>query len=380
MSELLPLDDFTVPEEGSTTARRVLSLALRRLPAELLRLPAGLAGRAAPALRALQDVARRLARESPGALFSVLRRPTVGTLLRVLRQRPPDAPELALRLAGNALFELALSGVLPAPVELAELPPRLTSMATRTVARAAPGERGRFERGRVRLGDRVVTAEETGELLPVDRGCVLALVDDNPLAMVELHPDKQGNALDLGGHAAGAWIEALRGAFRPIAEELPTLRDEIDLFVQALVPVGFFPERHLSASYQEAVGVVYLSLHPQPLTLTEALIHEASHNKLNALVELDPLLENAFSPLVTSPVRPDPRPLHGVLLAVHAFLPIARLYERLVARGAAELAPRFERIRQINREGAQVLREHARPTPVGAALLAEIDRWDRHFA
>ena len=40
------------------------------------------------------------------------------------------------------------------------------------------------------------------------------------------------------------------------------------------VPVGWDEQRHLSASYQEAIGTVYLSLHPNPLTLAEALIHE----------------------------------------------------------------------------------------------------------
>src|SRR5258708_27261484 len=108
--------------------------------------------------------------------------------------------------------------------------------------------------------------------------------------------------------------------------------------------------KHLSASYQEILGTIYLTLHPSQMTLTEALIHEFSHNKINALFEVDDVLENAWSPLYTSPVRPDPRPLHGVLLAVHAFLPVARLYEKmteadhpLARRG--EFAQRFARIR-----------------------------------
>src|SRR6185436_4142373 len=91
--------------------------------------------------------------------------------------------------------------------------------------------------------------------------------------------------------------------------------------------------KHLSASYQEAIGTIYLTLHPNLMTMAEAVIHEFSHNKLNALFELDELLENAYWPLYTSPVRPDPRPLHGVVLAVHAFQPVARLYERMTDAG-----------------------------------------------
>jgi HEXXH motif-containing protein len=148
--------------------------------------------------------------------------------------------------------------------------------------------------------------------------------------------------------------------------------------------VGYDPERHLSASYQEAIGTIYLTLHPSRMTLAEALIHEFSHNKINALFELDDLLENAFSPLYTSPVRPDPRPLHGVLLAVHAFLPVARLYERMIAEGAPEaedeaFVARFAQIRRINREGAELLLREGRPTAVGRVLLDEIRRWHEHY-
>ena len=41
------------------------------------------------------------------------------------------------------------------------------------------------------------------------------------------------------------------------------------------------------------------------------------------------MLANADAPLYPSPVRPDPRPLRGVLMAVHAFLPVAGLYEAM---------------------------------------------------
>lgn len=69
-------------------------------------------------------------------------------------------------------------------------------------------------------------------------------------------------------------------------------------------------------------------------------------------------------------MRPDPRRLHHVLLAVHAFLPIAKLYENMLeAEDELSRAPGFpERFRQIhetNRRGAEVLLEHAQPTDMG---------------
>ena len=208
---------------------------------------------------------------------------------------------------------------------------------------------------------------------------MLARVDNNPLARVEAHPDKQGNTIDLGGQSVDRWVAGLREGRAIVAETLPAIAAEMDVVLQQVVPVGWDEHRHLSASYQEAIGTVYLSLHPNAMTLAEALIHEFSHNKLHLLLEQGALLENAFAPLYASPVRPDPRPLHGVLLAVHAFLPVARMYESLVV-GRPELMRRFREVVAGNREAAATLREFARPTELGAPLLAEVDRWDRYYA
>jgi HEXXH motif-containing protein len=173
----------------------------------------------------------------------------------------------------------------------------------------------------------------------------------------------------------------LKEALDIVAQYLPIVRDEMDLVLHQFVPVGYDEEKHLSASYREAIGTIYLTLHPSVMTMTEAIIHEFSHNKLNALFELDGVLENAFSPLFTSPVRPDPRPLHGVLLAVHAFLPVAELYGRMIEAGDVRARPdRFAQIVRKNHEGATVLFENARPTPTGRGLLDEVRRLDERFA
>jgi HEXXH motif-containing protein len=120
------------------------------------------------------------------------------------------------------------------------------------------------------------------------------------------------------------------------------------------------------------------------MTMAEALVHEFSHTKMNLLSEHDGVLENAFEPLFPSPVRPDLRPLWGVLLAVHAFLPVELLYARMQKRSdprarASRFAARAKEIRKGNEEGLAVLLEHARPTPVGEALLAELGRIDASF-
>jgi HEXXH motif-containing protein len=318
------------------------------------------------AVSAPEDVAAVdavLARVPPGALATILRRPHASALVRSLRATPPGEGAVVLtELLATLAFDLHHLGVLSQPVRLRREPPRVVSLVAREV---------------VRSSDRSV--ERPFHL--VERDTLLSLADNNPLSMFEAHPDKQGNAIDLGGHPAPEWIDVLRGSLGLVAEHLPDLREEMSLYVQSIVPVGFEPEKHLSASYREAIGTVYMTLHPRPMTMVEALVHEFSHNKLNALLELDDVLENAFAPLYPSPVRPDPRPLHGVLLAVHAFVPVARLYEKMREAGDTRATDaRFAEIVRINREGTDVLRENARPTAIGQGLMAELLRWDEHFA
>ena len=398
VAPLPPPRDLTLPEPGSTTARAVLSAAMRRLVRDLQAAAARAPHGARHEAGELARIVSATAREAPGALISAIRRPTLGALIRSLRNDArPDREALLVALLAHLAFDLALAGALPVPVRLRRSPPRLLSLAARlAVAIPADAVAIILENGRLTIeragGATIIDLEAPPEDAKIERPyhpitgeIVLALADNNPLAMEEAHPGKSGNAIDLGGRDPATWTAALEEAFALIGRHLPDLRGEMDLYLQQIIPVGWDAERHLSASYQEAIGTIYMSLHPSGMTLAEALIHEFSHNKLNALFEIDEVLENAWSPLYTSPVRPDPRPLHGVLLAVHAFLPVARLYEKMIearepaAQNAAFLG-RFAAIRKINREGAEIVLGNGRATVIGAGLLEEIQRWDTYFA
>ena len=206
----------------------------------------------------------------------------------------------------------------------------------------------------------------------------LCVDDTNPLSHLEDHPEKAGNAVDLAGRPVTTWLTALGEAFELIRVGLPSWFAELPTSLERLLPVGFEPERHLSASYGDAPGIAYLTLHPDPLTLAEAIVHETQHGKLNLLLWLDKVLENGRTDWATSPVRPDLRPLMGVLLAVHAFAPVAGLHARLSAlEHPLTRTPRFQRRRAEvlagNEGGLAVLRERARPTRTGARLLEDLE-------
>jgi HEXXH motif-containing protein len=353
--------DLTVPEPGSTTARDVLSRAVGRLMVELLPLLKRHVASAPDDVAAVEHAIVALGPRAAAPMASILRRSHAGALVRTLRSTPPgQGAELLTVLLSTLAFDLAYLGVLAEPIVL-----RRTARVVSLVARSVASPDGRVEH----------------PFHPIDDDSVLALADANPLAMNEAHPDKQGNAIDLGGRPVDEWLASLRSALDVVSTYLPDLRSEMRLYVQAVVPVGYFPDRHLSASYREAIGTLYVSLHPDLMTMVEALVHEFQHNKLNALLELDEVLTNPPEATYASPVRPDPRPLHGVLLAVHAFVPVARLYERMIEAGDTRARPdRWRAVVRMNREGMEVLRAHARPTPVGQGLMDELERWDACFA
>jgi HEXXH motif-containing protein len=342
--------------------------------------------------------------------------PMVGTPLQCIALRGElDAfctriDRAAAEIAPHLLFEMALRGLIPAGESILweHGAPRLASLTIggelippdgatglRFTASHLAAVRSDAELARLPLGGAAMTDAlgETGSGFRFARrfrrvGAVaqLATIDHNPIAAFEAHPDKAGNHVDLGGRSEDEWVGILDQSFALVERFLPGVFAEMGAVLHEVVPVGFDAERHLSASYREAVGTIYLTLHPSVMIMTEAVIHEFQHNKFNvAAYELE-FLGNAFRPLYKSPIRPDPRPLWGILLAVHAFLPVAEIYRRMRAAAHPYAAqPDFERrlseLDLKNHEGMEMLRAHAQFTPAGRALFAELtDLEQRHLS
>lgn len=387
----IPTGFTLIPTEGDpTTARVARKIALATARALLGWTPRGIGPGAARALGALQRSLVGALRRRPDEVLGVIASVDVGPLVRcgVDGLRPPL--EVLDALIPNLLFALGRAGVAREASEatLWDRPvAQVVDGLSGVVARFDPAAQGLLldpsgVEARLASGRRVdlVTPGEgdvvSDVLLPLGAALPgrLALVDTFPLALDEAHPDKAGNALSLGGRPVAAWREGLEGALGLIAATLPTWHAELPQTLARVVPVGYEPERHLSASYREAPGLIYVTLHPSTLTMAEAIVHEVQHGKLNALSWLDPVLTNGHSEWTASPVRPDLRPIMGVLLAAHAFVPVAALHAALAASdhplaASPELARRRAEVLASNDAALATLRRLARPTAVGRRVL-----------
>lgn len=303
-----------------------------------------------------------------------------------LRRLIPEGQSLLWEYGAPRLASLAVGGELVPPEGAAGL--RFSASHITVVAGERELARMPFEReaGRRALADGSSGFRFERRYHRVGRATCLATIDHNPIAAFEAHPEKAGNHVDLGGHPVDEWVAVLGDCFELVETFLPGEFTEMASLLHEIVPVGYHEVRHLSASYREAVGTVYMTLHPNLMTMVEALVHEFQHNKINVSTHSVDYLRNGFHPLFKSPVRPDPRPLWGILLAVHAFLPVAEFYRRMRDGGHAFAgSPEFERrmgeIDAKNHEGMEMLRANAQWTEEGRAMFDELEELERrHLA
>ena len=397
----LPRAFLTLPEEGERTSsaleKKVRLIALK----ELLTLSAaGLGPRAEASWSKVQSVVRRCLKEQSSGVLSAVGSPDVlpGLLSMASSQRPPSVvlpglvPALLASLHGAGftpdeaiLWEHPYSGFAHPRAGWVDVSGGARSMLLDAAGLAVESSNGsRTDVGASWVGPDLSASRAPTAVGRESLGVHFSLVDSNPLSMDEAHPDKSGNEVTLGEKTHDEWVSSLNQAMDLIGQALPEWYAELVTTTHRLVPVGYEPEMHLSASYREAPGLVYLTLHPDPLTMAEAIIHETQHGKLNRLSWLDPVLNNAYTAWSESPVRPDLRPVMGVLLAVHAFVPVAALHERLESAGhPLAKTHRFqERRAEVlagNAGGLDIVERMGDATPLGQRVIDDLRRLHDHL-
>ncbi|MFG1965397.1 aKG-HExxH-type peptide beta-hydroxylase [Nonomuraea sp. NPDC049028] len=179
---------------------------------------------------------------------------------------------------------------------------------------------------------------------------------------------------DLDAAQARHWRQVLDGHLDTIAAAWPELAEELARGVAAIVPIlSPDPALHVSGSFREAPGMIALSL-GEPLATVEALVHEYGHQKLYAVLILDPLIVNDPGEAVHySPWRPDPRPLSGLLQATYTFVQVLDFYLALLdVPNELDRTAVIERAYQVGRQvetGLEVLTGQAAFSPAGEVLV-----------
>ena len=111
------------------------------------------------------------------------------------------------------------------------------------------------------------------------------------------------------------------------------------------------------------------------LAMVQMLAHESAHNLLFGLSADGPLVENTCDDLYRSPLRLDPRPMDGIyhatFVTARMHRAVQRLLDRAVLSGSLEEAARRELAnnRRLFEQGIKVVREHAKLTPPGEAII-----------
>lgn len=88
-----------------------------------------------------------------------------------------------------------------------------------------------------------------------------------------------------------------------------------------------------SGSQNDLPGLIYLDLFGGEFQIMEALVHEAAHLHLFLAEAEGALVDPTYQERYTSPLRPEPRPLRGILLAYHAIAYICAFYIEAIHQG-----------------------------------------------
>ena len=172
--------------------------------------------------------------------------------------------------------------------------------------------------------------------------------------------------------------QRMRDAIALLDTGAPELAGELRTLVHEIVVVDKPGDYPFGASSFQLWGALFIRPKPSAgrVEIAEQLAHECAHALLFGFGMGKPLVENEPQELYSSPLRPDPRPMDGV---VHATYVIARMHytvTRLLESGLLTQEEAHDARRRIRSnaqgyaEGVAVVDSDARWNPPGEAALA----------
>jgi HEXXH motif-containing protein len=247
-----------------------------------------------------------------------------------------------------------------------------------------------YQRVRVRADSgsiTVRTVDQTSEgQFEVIQHAVPTIADGIELNAVDSDLRKAGRGSfdfeELSPEALVKWRSTLEQAWAWISECSPPLATEMMMSLHAIIPVrSSSVEVHTSASFRETPGLIALSWTPDASVMVEALVHEYHHQKLNTLLNIDPVVVGPSADAAYySPWRPDARPLTGVLHGAYAFQAVLQFYKEMFEAEVPLLHETRVRQRMYLLKGQvqtalNTLRDVAQLSPLGEALVEAM--WEK---
>lgn len=155
----------------------------------------------------------------------------------------------------------------------------------------------------------------------------LTLSDSNPYNILEDHPEHKTNWAWLWWWESTEekWLVIYEKTFELLKKVDVWIYSELNKIIKKIIPLGTSIWVHNSCSYKECVGHLYLwytlDVSNPEINNLEAIIHESSHNKLNLIMQFDPIILNTNEEKYYSAIRPDARHIQWVFIWYHAFAP-----------------------------------------------------------
>lgn len=177
------------------------------------------------------------------------------------------------------------------------------------------------------------------------------------------------------------WLSSLEEAWFWIDSCSSLLASEIVMGVQSLVPVHSHAiDVHRSQTFREIPGLLVLSWMSDTSVIVEALVHEYHHHKLNALLNLDPIIvKGSPEAIYYSPWRDDPRPLSGILQGIYVFQAVLEFGHKMLKTDIPVLQEKRlqQRVYTAKKQlltALKVLKTNAEFSLIGQALIEGIEK------
>jgi hypothetical protein len=191
-----------------------------------------------------------------------------------------------------------------------------------------------------------------------------------PLARAWAEPlDAHGDVPSLAAMA----VREITQALNALVQRLPECAAWASSVTRVIVPLQHEGTERSSGSQPDIPGLIHVAGLHGPVAALEALVHESAHHHCTMLEAAGPWVDPDHREMYTSPLRPDPRPLGRVLLAVHALWHMVAFYDDGMETGLLDPAwsDRRNRLAQQLAAGLETI-ERAEPhlTETGRALVA----------